>query len=156
MQLTKNQQLIAYLGEKHTRATITVLIKLAYFIDLVAMKKTGKQISNFSYVRYFYGPFDQKIYGDIEVLIENNIFGAELSYTSTGEEYAVYTSLGDGVELLDITSNEKEIIDGVLESVNGYGAKTLTQMAYKTRPMVVLGATLGGKENMKSILDLKA
>jgi len=157
MDLTKNQQLIAYLGEKHPGATITVLIKLAYFVDLVSVKRTGNPISSFEYVRYFYGPFAPSIYTDLEALMQANIFKAELNYSSSGEEYTIYSFIENSqIDLDGISVEEKELIDGVLKSVQGYGAKTLTDMAYKTKPMTSLGATLGGSENLNKILDLNA
>lgn len=157
MSLSKNQQLLAYLSEKHPGATITVLIKLAYFVDLVAVKKKGEPISNFKYVRYFYGPFDKTIYADVEVLIEQKLLKPELNYTSSGDEYMVYRPLDiDSDSLINLSSDEKELIDGVLESVKGYGAKTLTEMAYKTKPMTALSATLGGDEALDQVLNLSA
>src|SRR3990167_7604691 len=120
MPLTKNQQLIAYLGEKHEGATITVLIKLAYFVDLVAVKRTGKPISNFKYVRYYYGPFAPTVYNDIEALMQAGIFKAELDYTPSGEEYTRYSLTETPTEMLGISAAEKALIDEVLESVKGY------------------------------------
>ena len=45
-------------------------------------------------------------------------------------------------------------MDEVLDSVNGYGAKALTEIAYKTKPMQALGATLNGGEHLNEKLDM--
>lgn len=52
------------------------------------------------------------------------------------------------------SSEELELIGGVLQELKGYGAKILTEIAYKTKPMVKIGATLGGKESFGVKLDL--
>lgn len=50
---TKNM-LIKILEE--TPRDITSLMKLSYLIDLSAIRKLGKKISDFRYIRYNYGP----------------------------------------------------------------------------------------------------
>ncbi|MFA6096856.1 MAG: Panacea domain-containing protein [Candidatus Paceibacterota bacterium] len=154
---TKNEQLLAYLAKKHEKATVTVLMKICYLIDLVGEKKYGRQISEYRYKRYTYGPFDQKIYRDLSELQSKGILIAKSDYTASGEEYIHY-SLNEETESVifdKLLGAETQIIDEVLESVKGFGARTLTEIAYKTKPMKALNATLGGNENMSMSLDLK-
>jgi hypothetical protein len=56
----------------------------------------------------------------------------------------------------EIEKEEKDLIDEMMSELKGYGAKTLTDIAYKTKPMIKLGATLGGDENLFKKLDLSA
>ncbi len=138
-------------------ASVTVLMKLSYLIDLISFKRRGEKITDYRYIRYFYGPFDRKINDDIQELIDANEVEPKSCFTGSGEEFIIYKN----AKLTDsITENfaqeEQDIIDEVLESVKGYGAKALTEIAYKTKPMVALKATLGGTENLNETLDFSA
>src|SRR3989338_4033243 len=56
-------ELFAYIGKTlNWKWDIMQFMKLPYFVDLHAMNSLGFQISNLSYIRYGYGPFDKKIY----------------------------------------------------------------------------------------------
>lgn len=130
-------------------------MKLAYLIDLISVKKNKKQISNFQYRRYYFGPFDKKIYLYIESLIEKQAIVPKSDYAITGKEFIVY-SLNESSKYNNDKINEKElkIIDGLLESFKGYGAKILTEIAYKTKPMIALGAKIGNSKGIGLRLDL--
>ena len=50
---------ILHLIDKIAIPTKTSLIKMCYLCDLVAFRENGKQITDFKYIRYYYGPFDK-------------------------------------------------------------------------------------------------
>lgn len=77
-------------------------------------------------------------------------------FTPSGDEYVIYNYNDEKDYSFNLIEKDKEQIDAVLENLKGYGAKTLTEVAYKTKPMLKLGATLGGKENIGVELDLNA
>lgn len=157
MILNKTQQLLAYLSSSHVNASITVLMKLAYLVDLVSYKKNTVQISDFTYIRFYYGPYDSKVNKYVEGLLQEGLLSASTEYTNSGNEYVVYRFNDDKeVSFDELTESEISLIDKVLEGLKGYGAKTLTDIAYKTAPLVKLGATQGGKENLGALLDLSA
>lgn len=153
--LSKDEQLLAYISKYHPRATVTVFMKLCYLIDLISFQKKGVGISSFQYIRYKYGPFDKKIYDKLEKLRDDDLIVEDSFFTSGGEEVPYY-SFNDETSLsLDkIKPEEKALIDEVLEMLKGYGAKTLTEICYKTKPMRALKATLGGTEGINKKLDL--
>lgn len=152
---TKDLQILAYFAQKHPKASITVLMKLCYLADLISVKREKKQITSFEYRRYNFGPFDNNVYSCVEELTSRGIFQAETDYTPTGNEFVVYHFNSEEEFLFDeITEKERKIIDELLESVNGYGAKVLTEIAYKTEPLKSLGATINGGENLNAKLDL--
>ncbi len=154
---TKNQQIIAYLAKNHGKASITVLIKLAYIIDLFNIKKVGKQLTDFQYIRYYHGPYDKTINFELTTLIDNNVLYPKAHYTVTGDEYVVYNFNEDAqFNFNKISEQEASTIDEVMENLTGYGAKTLTDIAYKTKPMLKLGATHGGVEHLNEALNLLA
>ncbi|MDD5084295.1 MAG: Panacea domain-containing protein [Candidatus Moranbacteria bacterium] len=157
MSNNKTKQLLGYLSKEHSNATVTVLMKLAYLTDLISTQRTGAKISSFDYQRYHFGPFDQKIYTYLNELVAENILIPNSEYTRSGGEAVIYRfneSKESDFVTGELNPTEIEIIDELLESVGGYGAKTLTQIAYKTKPMQKIGATLGGSENMGITLDL--
>lgn len=156
MNRIKTKQLLAYLIQEHSSASVTVLMKLSYLIDLVSVKKEHKQVTDFEYKRYHFGPFDQSIYILLSELETEGVVKAESQYTPGGEEYVKYSFNEEKEELISdqLTDKDCEIANQVLDQVSGYGAKTLTEIAYQTVPMKKLGATLGGSENLNEKLDL--
>lgn len=154
----KIKQFLAYITKNYVSATVTSLMKLAYLADLVSVTKKHGQISDFKYRRYKYGPFDARIYGYLTELAREKILKEEIEYTLSAEEYIKYKFNNEIEDFKFDKLSEKEIvtIDEILEGVKGYGAKMLTEITYKTKPMLALGATLGGDENLNTPLDLTA
>ncbi len=153
--MDKNHQLLAYLAKEHPSASITVLMKLSYLVDLISVKKLGNQISSFEYIRYNYGPFTQDIYNAVEELVLDKILTPKNDYAGGSVEYITYTFTNkDGFSFDEISKEEVVLVNEMMTDLKGYGAKTLTEIAYKTKPMVELGATLGGNENLFSKLNL--
>lgn len=155
---TKTKQLLAYLIQNYLEVSVTSLMKLSYIADLVQIKKTNKKISGFRYKRYTYGPFDQEIYRLLKGLVEDGIISEQTKMTPKGDEYIVYTFNEDNSNLKfdKLTKKEKETAQEVVESLQGFGVKALTEVAYRTKPMQKLGATLGGNEHLNALLDLRA
>ncbi|MBP8979031.1 SocA family protein [Candidatus Dojkabacteria bacterium] len=152
--MDKTKELLYCIIKQHKVATITVLMKLSYIIDLVSKKQTGQKISNFSYKRYFYGPFDSSIYSIVEKMQNQDLISAELIFSEDKLScYAVYKAK-KSYTLQCLTQPEKDIINEVLTELKDYSAKTLTEITYKTKPMEVLGATLGGTEHLNEDLNL--
>jgi hypothetical protein len=152
----KTKQFLAYLVQKHPHASITVLMKLAYLIDLISVKKNKKQISNFQYIRFYYGPYDESINNYLSIMLKEGIIQSKLEYTTLGSDYVVYCFNEDSCNFEQLSEREKSFIDEIMESLKGYGAKTLTDITYKTRPLKKVGATIGGNENLNVKLDLTA
>lgn len=153
----KNDQILAYLAKGHSEASVTVLIKLCYLADLVSIKRYNREVSDFKYVRYYFGPFDSKIYTNLETLVKENFLISSSEYTQKGAEAIIY-HFNEKKELPTdkLLVEDLGILDELIESVRGYGAKALTDIAYSTKPMVAFGATLGGSEHFGERLDLRA
>ncbi len=152
-QLDKNEQFLLFILKHHGPSSVTSLMKIAYLIDLVNMERKGEQLSEFSYKRYYYGPFDSRIYLLIERLVRTGYLKAEQEFTQFAE-YTMY-SVVDGVRFpIDLLPTDKKSIQIVLSTVRGYGPRVLTEMAYRTQPMKALNATLGGNENLNKPLNL--
>lgn len=154
----KTKQFILYLIKNNPKSSITSLMKLAFLADLVSVKRLKKQISSFSYRRYHYGPFDKQIYSYVEGLTEAGLIFAESDYGATGEEFSVFSIVSEkkeGLNFSKLSAAEVGIIDELLNSMRGYGARDLTEIAYKTKPMKRLRATIGGSEHLGEILDLR-
>jgi len=154
----KTKQYLAYIAKNYVPVTVTSLMKLSYLIDLILVTKKEEQISDFTYKRYRYGPFAPQIYGYLAELIDEEVLLEEVEYTPHAEEYIIYKFNEDSenVDFSELTSKEKKAIDEVLESLEGLGAKALSEIAYKTKPMKALGAEFGNDKGLNVILDLKS
>lgn len=151
--MSKNKQFLVYLVSNHSETSITSLMKLAYLVDLISVGKNAKQISSYEYIRYFYGPYCKDISTDLEDLLKNGVIKSESKYLGSVAECVIFEKNED-IDFNKLDEEEKEVINGSLSEFNGYGAKVLTEVAYKTKPMVALNATLGGKENLNKKLNL--
>jgi len=155
--MKKTRQLLAYLIQNHPGFSITSLMKLSYITDLVSIQKTGNPMSGFEYKRYKYGPFDDKIYQYLSELKIGNVIDEDVAYSQTGDEYIIYNfNEKEEFSFDKLTDEEKGIMDEVLESLKGYGAKALVELAYKTKPMKKIGAKIGNDKGLNQRLDLKA
>lgn len=154
----KTGDLLRYLIKRHPNPTVTVLMKLCYLVDLVALKNSDNKVSDFRYIRYKFGPFDKSIYTYLESLAENHSVSQEQGFANeTANDFIVYIpgqSAKDEYPLLSAV--DVSAADKVLDEVSGYGAKALTDIAYKTKPMLAIGATRGGDEGLYAELNLKA
>lgn len=154
----KTKQLLVYITKGYKSASVTMLMKLAYLIDLVAVGRKGEQISGFRYRRYNYGPFDSRIYDYLTKLVGEGILSEASEFCPPAHEYIKYevNESSSKLNFDKLSAQEQKIADEVLKSMVGYGAKALADITYKTRPMLALGATQGGSENLNVLLDLKA
>ena len=153
---TKNQQVLIYLIKNYGNPSVTSLMKLCYLIDLLSIQREKPQITDFEYRRYNFGPFENRIYDELNGLVSDKTVLQEFDYTPKGDEFVTYVLKEDEFNFDEIAPDEKSTIDEVLESLKGYGAKILTEIAYKTKPMKAIGATLGGQEHFNEKLDLQA
>ena len=152
----KTNQLLAYLIRNHPGIPITSLMKLSYIVDLVAINKKKNQISDFEYRRYKYGPFDNKIYGYLKNLLKNNVINEDATFSQTGDEYIIYLFNEKNEFVPDkLSGDEKNIIDEVLESLRGHGAKALVELAYRTKPMKKIGAKIDNTKGLNEKLNLR-
>jgi uncharacterized phage-associated protein len=153
----KTRQFLTFIVQKYPRIPITSLMKLSYLIDLANIKRNGKKISDFDYIRYKHGPFDSKIYDYLKDLIEKNILIQDIQL-SLPEDYYTYEFNDDKEDfsISKISEKEKMTIVEVINSLQGMGAKVLTQIAYKTKPMKKLGAELDNLVGLNEKLDLNA
>lgn len=153
----KTKEVLLRIIKEHGDATITVIMKTCYLIDLTAKRRIGKRITGLDYIRYNYGPFDPNIYKFVLDLIKNELVIGETSYFGVGNEVVTYKMKDPNFVIeASIGKDEKSIVDEVLSSIRGLGAKMLTEIAYQTSPMKKLKATLGGNENIGKKIDLNA
>jgi len=154
----KTSNFILHLIDKMAIPTKTSLIKMCYLCDLVAFRENGKQITDFNYIRYYYGPFDKKIDEYLLTLVKEGKILSEVEYSSGGGEYEKFSLPKDKRGLSEYTDcldeKEKQLSNSILESLGSLNAKMLTEIAYKTAPMKALKATLGGNEHLTEPLNL--
>lgn len=153
----RTHQLLAYLVQRYPCLSITALMKLAYIVDLVSIGKGQGKVSDFEYVRYKHGPFHQNIYRYVHDLVEFGAIKEDIEFTPMGNEFIVYRyNESSEIDYDKLTEENLTVIEQVLSSVMGLGAKALTQLSYKTKPMKKLGATQENEEGFNEKLDLLA
>jgi hypothetical protein len=154
----KTRELLVYLTKGNKSASVTMLMKLAYFVDLIAVGRTGEQISGFRYRRHNFGPFDSRIYAHLTALVKEGLLTETSEFCPPAHEYIMYVVNESSPKLKfdELSDQDQQIADEVLKSMVGYGAKALSDFVYKTKPMLTLGATQGGTENLNALLNLKA
>lgn len=126
-------ELFSYLYQK-TQGDLDIMqfMKLPYFVDLHSVNELGFQVSNLSYIRWEYGPFDRNIY----------------TYR------ALFESRPKDIKFLYI-ADFLENIDKTLESLPVDNGEKLKKLSYDTPPMKKIGATILGKEGWGEKLDLR-
>lgn len=154
--LTPTQKYLLYFSKFHAKPSVTVLMKLCYLLDLTSIKESDVKLTRYDYYRYSFGPFDNKIYADLEALVTKGLAVPATDYTTLGTEVVYYKVNEEVSDKVILEGQGAELAAELLDAVKGYGAKELTQIAYKTKPMLKLGATLGGNEHLMESLDLKA
>jgi len=153
----KTKQLLALIIKEHPKIPLTSLMKLSYLIDLVHIKKYNKAISDFKYVRYTYGPFSYDIYDYLKDLSIKEVIFETIDYSPMGDEYIKYEfNNNSDFSFTKLSSKEKKTIGEVIDKLIGLGAKALTELAYRTKPMKKIGAEIGNNKNLNMELDLRA
>lgn len=153
----KTLQFLTYIIKEYPRIPITSLMKLSYLADLVNIKKTKTKISDFEYIRYNFGPFDNKIYDYVGELIDKNMISQD-SISSFVEDFFIY-EINENIDedcFSLLKQEEKETIEEVINSLRGLGAKALTKVAYKTKPMQKIKAEIDNTNGLGEKLDLFA
>ena len=154
MKATKQtESLIKYLVFSMNLPTITSITKMLYLIDLASVASTGKQTTGFKFIRYYYGPYDKDIRIIIDDMIAEKELDADVRYLSNGEPFLVY-KMPNGTASFAYEGANEQIVRDLVDSLGNLSPKSLTELAYKTKPMTRLGATLGGNEHLNEQLVL--
>jgi hypothetical protein len=152
MNITKNQQFLLFILTHRWPSTITEIVKLSYLIDLASLSEFKNKISDYKYIRYFYWPYAVKIQSDLEKLAFSNYIIIEAKTNPQWYENILYSINPEKELWLNLNDEEKNFTLEVLKDLGGYRAWTLTQIAYKTKPMLDLGATLWWNEHLNELL----
>lgn len=131
--------------------TITSITKMLYLIDLASVSSTGKKTTNLTFVRYYYGPYDKNIRVVLDELTSAGEIEADIRYLSNGEPFISYRSPVGMTECVYEDENAN-IVNDLVGSLGNLSPKSLTELAYKTKPMTRISAKLGGKEHWEELL----
>lgn len=146
------ENLLLHIMQKRKWVSITELMKLSYLIDYTLSTKNLSPITGFSYIRYFYGPFDRDIYRIIEDLIRRKEVVEDTEFSDTGREYIVYGLANKAQDmydyLSDIDAKRSHLVQQILEKLSTCNSKLLTQIAYNTKPIEKIGARIGNEKGI--------
>lgn len=113
-------------------------IKIAYFIDLESIKRFGKMLTNYTYFRYHYWPFDKKMYDYQKLFCMENEKGFQ------------------DVKNMYLSHDEIQIIENVFQKYPVEDGKKLMNLSYNTAPLQKLWVVCGDGKCMNEELDMFA
>ena len=109
-------------------------MKIPYFVDLKYIKKHWIQLSNFSYKRWHYWPFDKKVY----------------DYQKLFSDYC--DSRITNLKYIYLTQEDQDFVDTVLADLPVRNSVKLKKLSYETEPMQKV-ENLWDKLNLIVILE---
>ena len=148
-----NKALLLAILERFGTRDITSLVKLCYLADLVSYATNRHFISNYTYIRYYYGPYTREIKNDLCALKQKKIVNVKHIFLDENVEQRLY-SLSGNRYTYQLSEEDTQIVTLLEQELKGYGAKALTDLAYTTAPMRKFKATLGGDEHINEPLDM--
>ncbi len=149
----RTKSIIKYLVFSMNLPTVTSITKMLYLIDLASVSSTGNKTTSLRFVRYYYGPYDKNIKKMLDEMTSANEIEADVKYLSNGEPFIAYRSPSSNIDCTYEGENA-QIVSDLVNSLGNLSPKSLTEIAYKTKPMTRLGATLGGNEHLNEVLNL--
>lgn len=131
--VTRNEQAVKFIIERASgRIGRTHLQKLLYLADIEARKHLGRPITDFEWVWWSYGPFDQTVYTVVWWLRRQG----EIAESSDAEEDGyIYESL-KASEQPDLSGAERQILDELVNRFINLPAWRIREASYRTEPMV--------------------
>ena len=76
-----------------------------------------------------------------------------MAFTNDGNEYYRYQLANKDYDKSLLSAGELSNVDAVFNSLVGFGPSALIEVAYKTKPMKALQATIGGTEHLGTALN---
>lgn len=136
----------------------TKLVKLIYLIDLISIEAIGKQISDYEYRFWHYGPYPIDIESteaseddivknhsfeqDITLLKVSNIATIKKGISKYGNLYSAFHLSEDREEILSkatewFSQEERNIVNYVINRYGSEDTEIVIQETYRTLPMLV-------------------
>lgn len=131
----KLESVIAYLVANFPRYLSRVeLVKLVYFVELEFYKLYGKSLTGVTFYRYKYGPYSSTILTSIEKLAAAGVLEVRKTATCYGSPKYQHV-LVHKPHQLELTDEERDVIDYVIEMNKGLTTTAIKDKSYMTAPM---------------------
>jgi len=132
----KNFAIITELLRKAGSLTKTKLVKMLFLIDLDYYNKKKKKLSNFTYIRYFYGPYPKEIETILSYLNALGIITYETRLSSAGKTYYLISiNTNDRVKKLglqdSLNTEEKFIIEKIAKDYSTKNLDDILKQVYE-------------------------
>lgn len=134
----KTVELYNYILSKSKKSLgIMQFMKIPYFVDLWFIENKREQLTNFSYIRWNYWPFDKKVY-DYQKLFsfENELWIKDIKF--------IYLSIED-----------QKLTENILQNIPILNWEKLKKLSYETYPMKNLWVSYWDNKHMWELLILK-
>lgn len=161
--LSRNAKVLRYLVEQAPDIGRIHLIKFAYLADHEARRYLGHPITEFTWIRYKHGPFDQSFYSAVTELKIRGLVHEQVVEFPNGTSGYRYEATGPEVDY-GFAEEEGVLLAHVADTYVIWGARELCDdVVYQTSPMkadVAMNAelpmdTLNNQEHMELGFDLR-
>lgn len=133
--LSRNAQVLRYILGVAPGVGRTKLLKFAYLADCEARRYLGRPISEFGYIRYDQGPFDQAFYKAVEELESAKLIDVSRVTFPNGYEGYCHRPTQEAVEY-HFSPGESAVLDFVATTYWNVPARDLCDdVVYETEPM---------------------
>ncbi|MBV9241733.1 MAG: SocA family protein [Acidobacteria bacterium] len=124
--------MVAYLVEKGHDIYKTNLNKLLFYSDMTAYFLRGQGISGATYVNMPFGPVPDHIEAVIDALIASGDI-ARLDVPEIGKNAVRFEPSGSGKASLQLTEEDRRVLDWVLGTYGDMGAGELSELSHRER-----------------------
>ncbi|PZM82210.1 hypothetical protein DLH72_04320 [Candidatus Gracilibacteria bacterium] len=134
----KTVELYNYILSKSKKSLgIMQFMKIPYFVDLGFIENKREQLTNFSYIRWNYGPFDKKVYDYQKLFSFENELGIK------------------DIKFIYLSIEDQKLTENILQNIPILNGEKLKKLSYETYPMKNLGVSYGDNKHMGELLILK-
>jgi uncharacterized phage-associated protein len=115
----------------------TQIVKLVFFVDLEAAKRTGLPLTNCSYKTLHYGVVDLSIWDRVEAL-EDKITGLKIHRDKTSHDHPYYRAVLSPDSAIDpavLSAEAGELVESVWAQYGACSAAELGELTKKLVPM---------------------
>ncbi len=130
------QALVRLAGDHGVHMTRSKVVKLLYLADLRSVASDGKALSGILWRWWHYGPYCQSLRKVEDRLVADGVIERNTSRLSTDIEEAVLSASRTSADVSAQAGDFLAHLEAVLEDYGRHTARSLTDMAYDTVPML--------------------
>lgn len=129
--------LVYFLKNAPVGMSRTSLVKFVYLFEYYYRNKYGKHFTETQFIRYNYGPFDQKVVDTVSELTTEGIVNVVNGYYMDSVTYEYTLNTRSEYEAYDeLTGQERFVADVLISKLSNLTATEIADFSYSTPPMI--------------------